>query len=58
MTQVATLSRAKVFPSHRSMIAAVSELVGDGKADAYSIHLNKGGVSAGIRVGEKWGYLA
>lgn len=58
MTQVQTLAAAKVFPNHRSMIAAVAELMNAGQVAAYSIHTNKDGVSAGVRVGEQWGYLA
>ena len=58
MTQAQTLAAAKVFPSHRSMIAEVIALKDAGQIDAYSIHANKGGVSAGVRIGERWGYLA
>lgn len=55
---VKDLAGAKVFPTHRSMIAAISALMDAGKIETYSIHANSQGVSAGVRCAGQWAYLA
>lgn len=53
-----TLADAKIFQSHRSMIAEVAALMEGGRIETYSIHSNCHGVSAGVRIGGQWAYLA
>lgn len=58
MTLVDNIKQARGFPTHRAMIAEITRLKDAGEIDGYSIHMQPQGVVAGVRIGERWQWLA
>lgn len=58
MNTTQNIEDAVTFPSLRLLVEAVNRLRDAGLIDGYAIKRNSKGSVMGVRVGDKWSYLA